>query len=244
MTDTLLFSTTRISTFHGSQPLTAATGFFFERGDALYLVTSRHVLYDTGTGHFPDGVQIMLHTDPTNLTRFSALWLPLYDNGVATWRQGSDSGGEVDVAVLPVPRDQLPPGTVVSPFSERHLQGDFGAVSLGAPLLVVGFPLSFYDTVHHLPVARHAIVASSFGVRFQARGYFLTDGRLHRGASGAPVVMRDESLAPMPWRLLGVHSARMDMSNRDAQDEVLGLNSAWYADILLHLTSDAAPSNG
>ena len=39
------------------------------------------------------------------------------------------------------------------------------------------------------------------------------------------------------WKLLGVHSARMDMRSRDQQmDESLGLNCAWYADILLMLT--------
>ena len=44
--------------------------------------------------------------------------------------------------------------------------------------------------------------------------------------------------APLPWQLLGVHSARMDMGNRDrVQDESLGLNCAWYADILLTLTA-------
>jgi hypothetical protein len=33
--------------------------------------------------------------------------------------------------------------------------------------------------------------------------------------------------------LLGVHAARMDTTNRDAeQDERLNLNCAWYADIL------------
>jgi hypothetical protein len=37
--------------------------------------------------------------------------------------------------------------------------------------------------------------------------------------------------------LLGVHSARMDVANRDvAQDERLDLNCAWYADALLTLT--------
>jgi hypothetical protein len=41
----------------------------------------------------------------------------------------------------------------------------------------------------------------------------------------------------MPWKLLGVHSARMDMRSRDQEvDESLGLNCAWYADILLTLT--------
>ena len=75
----------------------------------------------------------------------------------------------------------------------------------------------------------------------QGEGYFLTDARTHRGTSGAPVVMRaapDDPLpAALPWRLLGIHSARLDVGTRDLElDEALGLNCAWYADILLTLT--------
>ena len=41
----------------------------------------------------------------------------------------------------------------------------------------------------------------------------------------------------LPWKLLGVHSARIDAGTRDPDlDEALGLNCAWYADILLTLT--------
>ena len=109
-------------------------------------------------------------------------------------------------------------------------------------MLVVGFPLGFYDTLHHLPVVRQAVIASSFGLRFQGQGYFLTDARTHRGTSGAPVVMHDDAGdAQLPWKLLGVHSARLEMGGQGLPvEESLGLNCAWYADILLTLT--AAPS--
>jgi hypothetical protein len=44
-------------------------------------------------------------------------------------------------------------------------------------------------------------------------------------------------LGDLPWRLLGVHSARLDLGTRDlVLDEALGLNCAWYADILTTLT--------
>ena len=129
-----------------------------------------------------------------------------------------------------------------------------------------------HDTLHHLPVVRQAVIASSFGLRFQGQGYFLTDARTHRGTSGAPVVMRVPPMAPLgdvraaegapensgrpgvsspdlaadnhaelPWKLLGVHAARMDMTTRDlVQDESLGLNCAWYADIVMTLTDERA----
>ena len=56
----------------------------------------------------------------------------------------------------------------------------------------------------------------------------------------APVVRRvtqpDEALGGLPWKLLGVHSARVDVKTREeSEDEALGLNTAWYADILMTL---------
>ena len=235
-----MLSTTRISTFEGARALTAATGFFFRRGGVLYLVTSRHVLQDPGGAHFPDRIEIVLHLDERNLRRTVTVGIPLYRHGEAVWRQGADSGGEVDVAVIELEAAALE-GTVLHAFGPEHLQASLEAVPIGTPLLLVGFPLGFYDTLHHLPVARHAIVASAFGVRFQGEGYFLTDARMHRGSSGAPVVARSHGAGELPWTLLGVHSARLDMVSRDrAQDDVLGLNCAWYADNLLTLTGARA----
>lgn len=242
MPESLLLCTTRITTFRRQQQLTAASGFFFERDASLYLVTSRHVLHDEPSGHFPDRVEFVVHLDAVDLTRTAPVSVELYRGGRAKWHQAKDSGGEIDVAVLPVDRSSLPAGSTFHAFGPSHLLRSLEQVEIGRRLLVVGFPLGFFDTMHHLPVARHAVIASSFGVRFQGQGYFLTDSRLHRGASGAPVVTRDDSLGVVPWRLLGVHSARMDMGNRDlGQDETLGLNTAWYADILLTLTGREPP---
>jgi S1-C subfamily serine protease len=239
--ESLLFSVTRISTFQGERVLTAGSGFFFERGGRLFLVTSRHVFIDAASGHLPDRIAIVLHTDATNLTRWSVVALPLYLNGRAAWKQAADSGGEIDVAVLEVPRTALPAAAVLAPFGEHSISRDFSDLQVGAPLLIACFPLGFYDTVHHLPVVRQATVASALGVRFQGQGYFLTDARMHRGASGAPVVLRRAGGGAgdaADLRLLGVHSSGMDMKTRDREhDDRLGLNCAWYADILLTLTA-------
>ena len=244
--DPLFLAAPRVSTFHGKQALTNASGFFFERDDRLFLVTSRHVVIDEDTQHFPDRLEIELHLDASNLTRSTGFSMLLYSEGEAVWRQGKDSGGEIDVAVIELDRKALPDESVIRAFSPAHLSANFADVHPGESLLVVGFPLGFHDALHHLPVLRHAIIASPYGIRFQGNGYFLTDARTHRGTSGAAVVMRDTSPearnAALPWKLLGVHSARMDMGDRDlVLDESLGLNCAWYADILLTLT---APRKG
>ena len=239
MIEPLLLTTARVSTFFGSQPLTGASGFFFERDERLFFVTSRHVLIDQPSRHRPDRIEIELHTDAHNLTQAVALSVLLYQGGMSVWRQGSDAAGEIDVAVIEIERSALPEAVLMRCFQPAHLQGSLQEVEVGSSLLIVGFPLGFHDTLHHLPVVRQALIASSFGLRFQGQGYFLTDARTHRGTSGAPVVMRDaDGDAQLPWKLLGVHSMRMDMLSRDRQqDETLGLNCAWYADILMTLTA-------
>jgi hypothetical protein len=146
--------------------------------------------------------------------------------------------------MIEIDRAALPASSLIYAFNPEHLQGLDEPIQVGSSVLIVGFPLGFHDTLHHLPVVRQAVIASAFGLRFQGQGYFLTDARTHRGTSGAPVVMRSDSVAQdpngepsLPWKLLGVHSARLDMADRDlVKDESLGLNCAWYADMLMTLS--------
>jgi hypothetical protein len=241
--EALLLTTTRIATFAGARALTSASGFFFRRNGRLFLVSNRHVFADAASSHFPDRIEIGLHTDTQDLTRHAAVSLPLYRDGLGQWREATDSGGAVDVAAMEVPAASLPTDAALHAFDETHLEAREEEVAIGDALTIAGFPLGFHDTIHHLAVARSASIASAYGVRFQRQGCFLTDARTHRGSSGSPVVrrrIRDGSAASsVSWQLLGVHSTRMDMRTRDqAEDESLGLNCAWYADVLLTLTAE------
>lgn len=238
----ILLTTVNILAFQGDESLTTASGFFFQRDQRLFLVTSRHVFIDESSNHFPDRIEIELHADVNNLAESTRFSIPLYDNGKSIWRQGRDTAGEIDVATIELDRKALPATMLYRAFTPTHLLDRLDRIEVGTALLVVGYPLGFHDTLHHMPVVRQAAIASSFGLRFQGEGFFLTDARTHRGTSGAPVVARvngnDQALGDLPWRLLGVHSARFDVGTRDlGLDEALGLNCAWYADILLTLTA-------
>ncbi len=241
MIESVLLTAAQIGTYDGRRLLTTASGFFFERDARLFLVSSRHVMVDRPSGHRPDRIEIELHVDETNLTRSARFSIPLYRNGNSVWRQGMDATGEVDVAVIELDRGALPATMTYRAFTPAHLPQRIDQIEVGTSVLVVGFPLGFHDTLHHMPVVRHAVIASSYGLRFKGGGYFLTDARTHRGTSGAPVVMRMTDVDParkeLPWLLLGVHSARLEVGTRDLRfDESLGLNCVWYADILLTLT--------
>jgi S1-C subfamily serine protease len=241
--DALLLTTTRITTYAQAQALTHASGFFFRRGERLFLVTNRHVFCDSAHAHFPDRIEFVVHTHAQDLAQHRVVSQPLYREGLGQWREAADTGGAVDVAAIEVPADRLAPDAVLQAFDDSHLDPRDEDIAIGDALAIPGYPLGFHDTVHHLAVARSASIASAFGIRFQRQGLFLTDARTHRGSSGAPVVRRRlrpvSAPTSLPWQLLGVHSTRMDMGPRDpTQDESLGLNCAWYADVLPGLTAD------
>lgn len=239
----LLLTATRILTFNGDHSLTNASGFFFSRDGRLYLVTSRHVMFDEPSEHMPDRIEIELHTNAENMAEFVTFTIPLYNNGNSNWRQAVDAAGEIDVAVIELDQSALPETMVYSAFTPDHLLPAEAAVDIGIRLLVIGYPLGFHDTLHHMPVVRGGCLSSSYGLRFQGSGFFLTDARTHRGISGAPVVMRTDKprakLGELQCYLMGIHSSRLDLGTRDVElDEALGLNCSWYADIVLTLTEN------
>src|SRR5262245_44752633 len=244
--ESLLLSVTRVSTLLGEQLLTNATGFFFERDGRLFLVTNRHVVLDEASDHRPDRLQIELHVDPDNAALTTNFVIPLYRGTQPEWREGIDPAGTGDVVAVKrerLSRPALPEKLLIKPFTADHLVEQLDEIEVGTRVLIVGFPLGFHDTLHHLPVVRQAVIASAFGLRFQGQGYFLTDAQMHRGTSGAPVVARQtgqrSGRGDLPWMLLGIHAARMDVTNRDVeQDESLNLNCAWYADIIMTLTQE------
>ena len=245
MIDPLLLSVTRISTLKDQQHLTNASGFFYPCGEQLFLVTSLHVFRDDASEHYPDRILIELHTDSNDLAQSTDFSIPLYRDGKSIWRQGKDGAGSIDVAAVEIDRQAIPESMTYQSFDLKQMIG-MRDIEIGTAMLIVGFPLGFHDTLHHLPVARHATVASCFDLRFQGQGYFLTDARTHRGMSGAPVVVRSNSSegsgSDFKWMLAGIHSSRLDVGTRDLQlDEMLGLNCAWFADILPTLTTTIRP---
>jgi hypothetical protein len=93
MIESLLLTATRICTFDRQRLLTGASGFFFRRGERLFLATSRHVMADEQTNHLPDRIEIELHFDPANLAESTGLPIPLYRTVQAHLATGSNPSG-------------------------------------------------------------------------------------------------------------------------------------------------------
>ena len=237
--DEVLLCVTKIVTFSGGQSLTNATGFFFLKNGYLYLITARHVVANYETGHTPDSIHVLLHSDDKNLQQQSGLSIPLYVDGISQWWEHPTLGHDVDLVAISVNAPNVLLDHLVATFTTHEIASIEDCLPLGQDVFIVGFPLGFHDTVNHLPIVRHATIASSFRHPFKGRPYFLTDARLHRGMSGAPVIARlaqhDRSKCRRDpfWKLLGIHSSALDVSDRDSdKDEKLALNMTWYATLL------------
>ena len=102
--DSLLLTATRVHTFSRHA-----------------IVTSRHVLIDEPSGHYPDRIDIELHIEPTNLGSSTCFSVPLYVDQRAVWRQGCDAGGAIDVAVVELQESALPDTMAYRTFTHAHL---------------------------------------------------------------------------------------------------------------------------
>lgn len=237
--DRMFLRVAKILTFNGQQPLTNATGFFYLHDDFLYLVTARHVVLNETAQHRPDRLQLSLHSDAANLEQRSDLSIPLYKDGMTQWWQHPKHGGTADMVAVSINDPQVLNSHFVDTFCRDDILNRDNVLPLGQDVLILGFPLGFHDTLHNLPIVRSATIASSFSHPFKGEQYFLTDARLHRGMSGSPVIAKIPAQPDVAgkrepgWRLLGIHSSSLDVSDRDPdEDERLGLNMTWYASLI------------
>jgi len=235
--DPRLVRMAKLLTYRNGNVLTNGTGFFYMKDQYLFLITCRHVVHDEPSGHRPDQVEALIHTDKTDLTANGTLRLDLYEPDGVTPRYLTHPqlGEAADVVAVPVMDADVVNRYWVDAFTPDDLLPEDRTLPLGQAVLVIGFPLGFNDEKHNLPMVRSATIASVYPLPFKGDRYFVTDARLHRGASGSPVIAKlPRAGEEQPsWFLLGVHAASLDVSNRDPeQDERLGLNVAWYASVL------------
>jgi S1-C subfamily serine protease len=238
--DTRLVRVAKLLGFKDGKQIGNATGFFFLRDGYLYVVTNRHVVADDINKLYPTELHVRVHSDKSDLTAHDELVVPIVDgDGEPLWREHPELGDKVDVVAVPVNDPTVIANWHVDVFEPEDFLDETTSLPLGQSVIVIGFPLGFEDTLHRLPMIRNATIASVYPLPFKGERYFLTDARMHRGTSGSPVVARiTETGAEGPrWKLLGVHSASLDVSNRDPeQDEKLGLNMAWYASLIEEMT--------
>ena len=221
-----------------------ATGSFYRRGTADFLITNRHVVAKEEERNFPDELEITLHKPHAALDDLLRHRLPLYgDDRRPVWLEHPSFGAQVDVVAVPLP-EPLRTLAFYTPFDAGSLPPADELLALGTPVVVAGYGHSFYDKATSLPVTRSGAIASAFGAPFRGDPVFLIDADLFPGSSGSPVVVPAKGFKrtkggvksePTPPYLVGVHSG-----DYGAGGERLQLNRAWYADVLERIVEGGA----
>jgi len=235
----------QIRCFKQDAQIGVATGFFYTLADRLYFITNRHVVINEDDDHFPDELRLRLHINPNDIRQNADYSVSLYDDkDKPLWLEHPIGRSEIDVVAIPLNKDQVTSRFFVKAFSASdHIPPNVD-VSIGEDVLVLGYPLGFYDCLHNLPIVRNTVMASVYPVPFEGKPIILIDSRLHAGTSGSPVLTKatnlirytDGSTAIVNRAasfLVGVHSATLDVRGRDPNsDEPLGLNLVWFASLI------------
>jgi hypothetical protein len=248
----LVVVVTQIRCLRAGAVVGTGSGFFYEHEGALCLITNRHALMDEKENHRPDAITLKLHTDPSDIRKNADLNLALYSAlGAKVWKEHPRHGATVDVVALPLDLAAITGHYFLKAFgTSTHIPADVD-IAIGEDLQVMGYPLGFHDQLHNLPIIRSATLASVYPVPFRGQPFVVIDARLHPGTSGSPVITKPTSilhktdgstamLAGAATFLLGVHSASLDIKGRNAADEPLGLNVAWFASLIPEIISGRA----
>jgi len=218
----------------------SATGFFYERNNRLFLITCKHVLLDEG--HIPTKLTMKLHIkDSKDLSELGVLSFNLYDEDRAPiWFENDRD----DIAIIALDKNQITSVFNISAFSSKNHLPEDALIVPAEDVFLIGYPLGFFDKSNNLPIFRHANIASHFGVPYGGDQIFLTDGKLHEGLSGAPIVTNPKG--PLldknhilvlrdgeNYFILGVHCGGFKSENMTAKDNTdLGLGRAVYIQIV------------
>ena len=113
---------------------------------------------------------------------------------------------EIDVAVVDVTDDLTTETT--KPLRERsHFLGFNGAhseefpgnspieVQPGDDVIVIGYPLGFYDQFNKLPVLKTGMLNTPIGLHFNGLDAFLIDFRYYEGSSGSLIITKPTHFA-------------------------------------------------
>jgi len=221
----------QVRCFKAGQQQGAASGFFYAEGDKLFFITNRHVIIKEEDNYYPGEIRMRLHINPNDIRQNEDLSLHLYDDsGKPTWLEHPTHGARIDVVAIPMDAELIKSRFFIRAFSSKDLIPSDVDISIGEDVLVLGYPLGLHDMVHNLPIVRSATLASVYPVPFSGDPIVLIDSRLHRGTSGSPVLTKPTQmlrrqdgstsfLSGMVSFLVGVHSAGVDIKDRDPQQD-------------------------
>ena len=243
MINQIVTTVTYIQQLKSGSIIGTATGFFYAQNNKLFLVTNRHVVQDEQSEINPDTLRLLLHCDPNNIANNDTYDVPLYSSSnTPLWKYHLTSP-EIDVILINLDAKVIQDRFFIRIWSASQFLPSMYVLDPGEDVFIMGYPLSFFDHQHNLPVFRNAMIASIYGVPFRKNPYFLTDANLHPGMSGSPVITKPKStwidsngntniVTGNPYYIVGIHSGTHSVPLSDGTKKSLGLGVAWYIQIV------------
>lgn len=209
MMEQFLYSTVRLETSGGSgEEAWTGSGTAFAylhavegKGDAIFLVTNRHVVADASEGRF--FFRVSEDKDGNRLAegrRHDVLVPDIRD------RFTVHPDDDIDLAITPI-------GPLLKKIAKEKAQPVFlralpstlipseTVISKLLPMeevIFIGYPEGLYDTVNLLPIVRRGTTATPLRYDYEGRPQFLIDASVFPGSSGSPVVICNEGMYSTP----------------------------------------------
>jgi len=180
----IIFAIAMIFQISGGQVAGTATGFFImnEEGNKFF-ITNKHVVQNP-KGNVYDELILKVHTDSMDLEKVADLRVPLTsDDGRIPFYQYYE-----DIDVVAIPLDGIDIGnSYIKYITVENCPPPFLYLEYGTKLNVIGFPRGLTDTKKFYPILKSTAVSTPPFEEFNDKHFFLMDGNLKKGMSGAPV---------------------------------------------------------
>ncbi|HEY9003285.1 MAG TPA: serine protease [Mucilaginibacter sp.] len=217
----LVNATTRIecygdTTINGQrlQFTSVGTGFFFaftfEKDTITCIVTNFHVIKNSKKGilRFTEGGNSPNygHIVTKNIDSFSTLWI---------------KHPTQDLAIMPISKiekEMIQSGKspFIVYFNESNLPNQSLLDDLTAieDVLMIGYPVGFWDKINNLPVVRKGLTATPTYLNYDGKPEFLLDIPIYPGSSGSPIILYNQ----------GSYSSRKGGLTVGSRLSLLGIN--------------------
>jgi hypothetical protein len=225
----------------GETRLSVGTGFIWEGGNQLFLITNWHNLtgINPRTGEHlsknasePDGVVMLVPPAIDRLGERVEVWMPLRGrDGEPLWLE-HPLARKVDVVAILCPINLIPQTDML--------------VAVGLEAFILGYPFGIGRST--FPVWKRASIASEPYVFAKGHPYFFVDTASREGMSGSPVILRTWGGYHTPegghitfsgsaTRFIGIYSGRI--GGKDELQAQLGM--VWHAGLVDVIVKEGRP---
>lgn len=244
----------KMKTVTGAE-IATATGFIYEHGDSLYLITNGHNL--TGKNCFDGerldnsaGIPVKIETqffqkrdgDPSLYIATVPIDLYIDENhSIPSWFMHPDHGYRVDVvAILLGKKAELIPTYLIQPIN--NIIFDEYDLAVSDDVFILGYPFNI-SVGGSLPIWKRGSVASEPSISLLNLPFYYIDTATRPGMSGSPVIMQRSGLHSKTGELAlssligtircfaGIYSGRIG-----AEDEFKAqLGIVWKKEVIMEI---------